>query len=91
MTLRRRKSTHGPSEIWDRPALVRSIAKEQRRVGQEIRSLRHQNDLTQEEAAEAIGLHPKYLGEIELGKVNPSLAVLVAIAEAFGVKLKLFA
>jgi transcriptional regulator with XRE-family HTH domain len=52
--------------------------------------LRKQREITQEQAAEQIGIHWKYLGEIELGKVNPSFGILVAIARAYRVPLDLF-
>ncbi|MFH1703147.1 MAG: helix-turn-helix transcriptional regulator [Nitrospirota bacterium] len=42
--------------------------------------------LTQEELGERAGLSYKFVGEIERGKVNPSLDSIVRIAEALGVK-----
>jgi len=46
--------------------------------------------LTQEQAAELAGLHAKYLSRVELGLPNASIAVLVALSVAYGVKVAVF-
>ena len=79
--------SHGPSEVWSRPALKRAIGVAQRRLGLRLRKLREERGLTQERAAEAAGLHPKYLGVIEGGKSNTTFATLVALAHAYRVSL----
>ncbi len=52
-----------------------------------LRELRAARGWTQEEAAEAIGLHAKQLQRMEGAKANPTLATLVAVAAAYGVDL----
>lgn len=78
---------HGRSEIWGRTTLERVITREQRQLGERLRRLRQKAGLTQEEAAERIGIHPKHLGRIEGGTVNVTFATLTALAVAYQVKL----
>jgi transcriptional regulator with XRE-family HTH domain len=56
-------------------------------LGKRIRTFRKLKALTQEELGEKAGLSYKFVGEIERGKVNPSLDSLVRIANALGVKV----
>jgi transcriptional regulator with XRE-family HTH domain len=51
------------------------------------RALRQARALTQEAAAEVIGIHPKHLQRLEAGAVNVTLATLVAITLSYGVPL----
>jgi transcriptional regulator with XRE-family HTH domain len=51
-------------------------------LGIRIRSLRVEHRMTQEDLADAAGLHVTYLSMIEHGKRNPSLQVLQGIAKA---------
>lgn len=50
-----------------------------------MRRLRHDKDMTQEDVAERAGLSPRYIGSIERGKVSASVSVLGKVADAFGV------
>jgi transcriptional regulator with XRE-family HTH domain len=75
---------HGRSEIWVRSA---AILRERRRLGRRLRALRQRKGLSQEQAAEAIGIHPKHLGRIESGAGNPTISTLIALALAYGVRL----
>jgi transcriptional regulator with XRE-family HTH domain len=43
--------------------------------------------LSQEAAAERIGIHAKHLQRIETGSVNVTIATLVAVAVAYSVPL----
>jgi transcriptional regulator with XRE-family HTH domain len=61
----------------------------QSKVGQHIRVLRHQRTLTQEQLAERCGLHWTYISSVERGQRNISLANIVKIARALQVKPKL--
>lgn len=79
--------THGRSEVWDRVALAREISKVRRRLGQHLRDLRKARELSQEAAAEVIGIHPKHLQRIERGVGNATVATLVAIAVAYKVAI----
>ena len=56
-------------------------------LGVRLRDLRSRSELTQERAAEAIGLHVKHLQRLERGSVNVTLATLVGCSLAYGVKL----
>ena len=50
-----------------------------------MRRLRHDKDMTQEEVAERSGLSARYVGSIERGKVSASVSVLGKLADAMGV------
>jgi transcriptional regulator with XRE-family HTH domain len=52
-------------------------------LGKTVRALRRERSWTVEEAAEHFGVEPAYVRSIEGGRTNPSLAVMVSIAEAF--------
>jgi transcriptional regulator with XRE-family HTH domain len=56
-------------------------------LGKRLRELRNQHGLTQRAAAARIGVGPLVLRKLERGSANPSLAVLVSAARAFGVPL----
>lgn len=56
-------------------------------VAERIRMLRQAKKLSQEELADLAGCHRTYVGMIERGEGNPSLRVLVSIAEALEVDL----
>lgn len=60
-------------------------------IGGNVRSLRLAKGWTQEELGEFSDLSYKFVGEIERGMVNPSLASLLKIANALQVEIaKLF-
>jgi uncharacterized protein len=67
---------------------MRALREEQRKLGERLRALREDRALTQEEAAETIGLHAKHLQRLESGLANVTLATLVAIAFAYRTPLK---
>jgi len=54
-------------------------------LGETIRQLRQNKGLSQEELAELADLHRTYVGGIERGERNVSLANLVRISRALGV------
>lgn len=56
------------------------------RFGKHIREIRLQNNMTQEALAEASALHPTYIGGIERGERNLSLANILKLADALGVR-----
>ena len=56
-------------------------------VGSNLRRLRQAKGLTQEQLALEAGLDLTYVGGIERGRRNPSLMVMVRIAEALSVDL----
>lgn len=57
------------------------------RLGRNIRLLRTERGWTQDVLAELAGLHRNYIGHVERGEFNISIAQLVKIARAFGVRM----
>ena len=57
-------------------------------VGRNVRKLRQQKGLTQEELAFAAKIDLTYVGGIERGRRNPSLLVMARIADALSVPLQ---
>ncbi|MGE4267340.1 MAG: helix-turn-helix domain-containing protein [Deferribacterales bacterium] len=55
------------------------------KMGLKIRELRKKRGLSQEKLAVKANISSKYIGEIERGEVNISVAVLLEIADALGV------
>jgi transcriptional regulator with XRE-family HTH domain len=56
-------------------------------LGKNVRRLRQQRGITQEELAFEAKIDLTYMGGIERGKRNPSLLVMARIAEALSVPL----
>jgi transcriptional regulator with XRE-family HTH domain len=56
-------------------------------VGARIGRIRQQRELSRRVVAELAGIHENTLKKIESGEGNPTLAVLLGIAEALGVKI----
>lgn len=56
-------------------------------VGRRIVSLRKTKGWTQEKLAETAGLHRSYLAEVESGKKQPSIDMLVAISSCTNVTI----
>jgi transcriptional regulator with XRE-family HTH domain len=56
-------------------------------LGQRIREFRKRKGLSQEELAEATGLHRTYIGGIERGERNVSIINLSQIAKALDISL----
>ena len=54
-------------------------------VGTNVRKLRVERKLTQEQLAHETGIDLTYLGGIERGRRNPSVSVLGRLAESLGV------
>ncbi|MDY6839724.1 MAG: helix-turn-helix transcriptional regulator [Thermodesulfobacteriota bacterium] len=57
------------------------------RIGQRVQEFRKSKGWTQEELAERSGLHPTYIGGIERGERNATIASFQKVAEAFGATL----
>lgn len=53
--------------------------------GRNVRKIRLEKDLTQEELAEGAGISQVQIARIESGKINTSISTVVAIAKALGV------
>lgn len=63
------------------------VKRELKRLGKRLRDARHAKGLSQEQAAELIGVHPKYMPRLESGGANPTVATLVAASVAYGISL----
>jgi len=50
-----------------------------------LRRIRHDKDLTQEELADLVGLSARYVGKIERANVSASVTILGRLAESLGV------
>ena len=59
-----------------------------RKLGEKVRSLRHERGLTQEALAETLDLSVAYVSLIERGGRNPPYTTVVAIAHALGVSAR---
>ena len=57
-------------------------------VGFNIRRIREERDLSQEELADLAGLHRAYIGQIERGEKNIGLKNLEKIAKALNISIK---
>ncbi|MCK6587267.1 MAG: helix-turn-helix transcriptional regulator [Polyangiaceae bacterium] len=64
---------------------MNAIASQLNDFGREVRRRRQALGITLEDLARASGLTPNYLGSIELGKRDPSLSTLEAIAKGLRV------
>ena len=64
--------------------------KELNMFGMRIKELRVGRKLSQEQLAPKVGISPKYLSRIEMGRHFPSFAVLVNLAKVLDVELKDF-
>lgn len=55
-------------------------------LGDRIRILRKAQGLTQQDLGEKTGLNYKFIGEIERGNQNPSIKVLIKIADVLDIE-----
>jgi DNA-binding XRE family transcriptional regulator len=75
------------SELRARPGVAQAIRREQRRLGFKLQALRQECGLTQEAAAEAIGISDRQLRRIELAQTNATVGILVSCALTYKVEL----
>ena len=81
------RHTHGRSEVKKRPEMIAALAEESVKLAARLRVLRRERSLSQESAAQLIGVHPVQLARMERGATNVTLATLVAATRAYGVSL----
>ena len=82
------RHSHGRSEVKERPEILAALALARTRLGVRLKELRKSRGLSQERAAERIGVHPVQLARMEHGVSNVTLATLVATALAYDVPLR---
>jgi len=56
-------------------------------IGSRIKELRSRKGFTQEQLSERMNINSKYLSNIERGKENPTLNILINLAESLDVEL----
>ncbi|HEX5425436.1 MAG TPA: helix-turn-helix transcriptional regulator [Candidatus Acidoferrales bacterium] len=56
-------------------------------LAENIRRLRHERNLSQEELADICGLHRTYVGSVERAERNVTLSSLEVLAQALGVSV----
>ena len=66
--------------------VVKKIPNFKHIVGTHVRNLRMSGNLTQDLLADRCGIYRTYLSRIEMGQANPTLLVLVALANSLDVK-----
>ena len=59
-----------------------------RSLGEEVRELRTQKNLSQETLAGLAGIHTNVVGRLERGSYNPTVLTLAALAAKLGVTLE---
>ncbi len=64
----------------------RTLDEWRRSVAANVRALRERRGLTQEALAELAEVAPRYLQEVERARTNPSLDMLVVLADALDVE-----
>jgi DNA-binding XRE family transcriptional regulator len=78
---------HSLSSIHVPEDLKPIVTRERKRLGLRLRELREARGLTQEQAAEMIGIHAKYMPRVEAGRANLTVDVLIAASVAYEVAL----
>jgi transcriptional regulator with XRE-family HTH domain len=56
-------------------------------LGKAIRTLRHENELSQETLGHRAEIHPTWISHIESGRINPTWGNVRRIAKGLGVPL----
>lgn len=57
------------------------------KIGQKVRQMRQEQNLTQEELAFKVGVDRSYMGFVERGEKNPTLSTLMKIAKALKISI----
>ncbi len=76
-----------PSEVLAREDFKREVKRKLQQLGRRLREARQARGLTQEQAAEIMGLHPKSIPRLERGTANPTVSTLLAASVAYRVPL----
>ena len=59
-----------------------------KKIGKRIQKARYNKELTQERLAEKAGITPVYVSQLERGAKQPSLSVLIHLAEALDISIE---
>lgn len=59
-----------------------------KRLGERIRRLRKERNLSQDQLAELSGLHTNYVGQVERGEKNLTIETLKKVVDGLGVSLE---
>ncbi|MNC27549.1 HTH-type transcriptional regulator SinR [compost metagenome] len=59
-----------------------------KKIGERIRRLRKEKNLSQEQLAERSGLHTNYVGQVERGEKNLTLETLEKVVGGLGISLE---
>lgn len=57
-------------------------------IGQKIRAVREQSNLTQDQLALMVGIGRSYLAKVESGKRNPTVDFVEKVAKGLGITLE---
>ncbi len=82
------RHTHGRSEVKQRPEMIAALREESMKLAARLKQVRRALAISQETAADRIGVHPVQLARMERGATNVTLATLVAAARAYNVPLR---
>ena len=77
---------HPPTSVSGQPKTGKP-SDPRRALGQRIKALRREHQLTQEDLAEGSGMFRTYMSRIESGQANPTLTMLHDIAAAFNIDI----
>jgi transcriptional regulator with XRE-family HTH domain len=61
----------------------------QKKVGQKIKKIRQEKEMSQKQLSELSEVERKYISNIELGKVNLTLSTLERLADSLNKKVKI--
>lgn len=70
----------------DPQSVVDALSPQHTAFGAAVRQLRSERGLSQERLGQTSGLHRNYVGGVERGELNPSLASILKLAAAFGIE-----
>ncbi|UFT99991.1 helix-turn-helix domain-containing protein [Radiobacillus kanasensis] len=59
-------------------------------IGERLRTLRKERNLSQEDLANISSLHPTYIGQLERGEKNATIETLEKVTNGLGVSLEQF-
>lgn len=64
------------------------INEDSKKLGKNVRKIRTQNNITQEDVASILGVDRSFVSNIENGKNNPTLSTITNLAKALKVSVE---